>query len=150
MEISGECKLKVDIQCNILNICPRNLAPQKPLNILPIAPARCVATGQPVGQLLRIATHFGAELLQRQSVDLFVPCQSFNDIVRTGDGIIPEEGDDLGDEPEIDGPPMLPVPDGGGGHADLGRDILLKHSEFETAPAQVVAEGDRFLSELGK
>ena len=45
---------------------------------------------------------------------------------------------------------MLPVPDGGGSYSELGRDIFLVQTEFETAPAQVVSEGDRFLSELGK
>lgn len=56
----------------------------------------------------------------------------------------------MGDEPEIDGPPVLPVPDGGDRHTDLSGDIFLIQSKFKTTTAQVVAEGGGFLSELGK
>jgi hypothetical protein len=51
---------------------------------------------------------------------------------------------------QIDGPPMFPVSDGGGGHTELGRHLFLVKSVFEPAATEVVAEGDGFLSELGK
>lgn len=121
---------------------------QKPLNLLPIPQTGLVPSAQPFSHLFRITTHFSTELFQGQAVDLFVPAQFFHNIVRTGYGIVTEKSDDLGDVPEIDGPSVLPVPDGRGGHSDLGRDILLVQPEFETAPAKVVAEGDWFLSEL--
>jgi hypothetical protein len=105
---------------------------------------------QPVGQLLRVAAHLGTKLLQGQAANLLVPSEAFHYIVRIGNGIVPEEGNDLGDEPEIDDPSVLPVPDGGSGHADLDRDIFLVQPEFDTASAQVVAEGVGFLIELWK
>jgi hypothetical protein len=80
---------------------------------------------QPVSQLLRVPAHLGTELLQGQSIDLFVPCQFFHDIVRTGDRVVLEEGDDLGKATKVDVPIVLPVPDSGGGNAEPGRDILL-------------------------
>ena len=122
---------------------------QKEPDLFLVLPTRLVPSAKPFSYLLRIAAHFETELFQGQSVDLFVPCQSFHDIFRTGDGIVSEEGDDWGDEPEIDGPPMLPVPDGGGSHANLNSDIFLVKPEFEAAPSQVVAESDEFLSQLG-
>lgn len=64
--------------------------------------------------------------------------------------MITEEGDKPGDKAIVNCPPVLPVPDGGGGYAELGRDILLVQAELETAPAQMVAECGWFLSELGK
>jgi hypothetical protein len=44
---------------------------------------------------------------------------------------------------------MFPVPDGGNRDAESGNDVLLPQMEFETAPTQVVAEGNRLLSKLG-
>ena len=62
----------------------------------------------------------------------------------TGDGIVREEDDDQRDVPQVDGPPMLPVPDSGGGHFEPGRDFFLVQTKFETATPQVSAEGDGF------
>jgi hypothetical protein len=43
---------------------------------------------------------------------MLVPAQSFHDSVRTGDRIVPEEGDNPRDVPQVDGPVVLPIPDG--------------------------------------
>jgi hypothetical protein len=51
---------------------------------------------------------------------------------------------------QIDGPPMFPVSDGGGGHTELGRHLFLVKSVFEPAATEVVAEGDGFLVKLWK
>jgi hypothetical protein len=99
--------------------------PQKPLDFIQIPPTRLVPTVQPIGQLLRVAAHLDAKFFERQSVDLLVPGQFFQDIVGTRDRIIAKKGDDLGDVPEIDGPSMLPVPNGGSGYAELGCNIFL-------------------------
>ncbi len=43
---------------------------------------------------------------------------------------------------------MFPVPDCGGRYTDLNCDIFLVQSEFETAPAQVITEGNGFFDEF--
>jgi len=47
-----------------------------------------------------------------------------------------------------DGPSVLPVPDGGGGHTNLNGDILLAPSQFEATPAQVLADSGWLAGEL--
>jgi hypothetical protein len=101
-----------------------------------------VPSAQPVGQLLRVTTHLSTELFKRESVDLLVPGQFLNNIIWTGNWIVPKEGDDSGHVVEINGPVMLPIPDAGSCHTDLSRDIFLIQSKLKAATAQVVAKGD--------
>lgn len=122
---------------------------KKPLNLLPVTPTRLVATAQPVGQLLWVTAHFGPELLQGQAVDLPEPGQFFHQIFGAGDRVVAEEFDDFRHATQRDrGPVIFPVPDGGGSHANLCRDIFLVQSKLKTAAAQVIAEGDRLFGML--
>jgi hypothetical protein len=62
--------------------------------------------------------------------------------------VVAEKENDPWGVTKIDGPPMLPIPDGGSGHANLHCDIFLVQTKLETAPAPVVAEGDGFLGKF--
>jgi hypothetical protein len=43
---------------------------------------------------------------------------------------------------------VFPVPNGGGGDAELAGDIFLPQSKFQTTLAKMVAEGDGIFSEF--
>lgn len=76
--------------------------------------------------------------------------QSFEHILRLREGIVTDESVDAGEETIIHGPPMLPVPDGGGGHTEPGSDIFLAKAEFETPPGAGSHRGWRVLGEILK
>ncbi len=109
-----------------------------------------IARGQ-TGQRPRVTHHPAPMFFNSQAVDPSLPGPPFQHIILTFGGVMIEEGDDPGDASQIDDPPVLPVPDDGGSHADLSRDIfLVQKTEFQTATAQVVAGCGRFLGKLGR
>lgn len=106
-------------------------------------------TGQPVRKLLRVSLHLGTKLFQSEPIDLLVPSQSVQQDLGAGDRVVAEEFDDFRHATQRDrGPVIFPVPDCGGGDADLKGDIFLVQSKRKTATTQVIAEGNGFFDEF--
>lgn len=105
--------------------------------------------GQPIRELFRVSLHLSPKLFKSQPLDLLVPSQSLQQDLGAGDRVVAEEFDDFRHVTQRDrGPVIFPVPDCGGGDADLKGDIFLVQSKRKTATTQVIAEGNGFFDEF--
>jgi hypothetical protein len=74
---------------------------------------------------------------------MLVPGQPLHQILGAGDRVVAEKLYDFRLATQGDRrPAIFPIPDGGGCHSNLCRDIFLVQSKLKTAAAQVIAEGD--------
>ena len=89
-------------------------------------------------------------MFQSQAVDLFVPGQLFQQVIRLGDGVVAEKLYDPGSESQINRPSVFPVPDRWSRDVEPGSDIFLVQSKLNSTSPQVIAKGDWFAGEFFK